>query len=226
MNIQEIALSELERMLVTEPARILNGLWPIRVPLFRHANLVVDTKASSGGRKILCRSREMEDMLGTAAVRLRDEMDRPRPKFLSIVYILLADEPEPSFYLGICRRWGKVKILSDNIRSVKPGWKGLSQFARWGDGRYWHIGELSDALFAGGRKHVNWAADLFAASKPPTLKREVRFSCFLIRNEGELPRDAVAGAALDKRVEDAERQLIRRLQGYGLKTLNVQGKNV
>ena len=222
-KIQETTLDGIDRVLSAEPESVLNNLWLDRVPLFQHDNLYVTTKVASGGRKILCRDIEMEDMIGSAAVMLREDIVGIQPKYLSIFYLLLSDAPDPCFYVGICRRWGKSHAISANIRSVNPRWRGLSQFARWGDGKYWHIGELSDALFADGPRHLNWADRLFVAHGSPSLKRDVRFSCFLVRNEGELTGNAVAEHVLNKRVTNAERLLIHHLQKLGHKSLNIQG---
>lgn len=222
-KMMELTLSEIDQVVSGEPESVLNNLWPDRVPLFRHTNLVVDMKVASGGRKILCRDLGMEDMLGSAAIRLRDDLDGIQPKYLSIFYLMLSDAPDPCFYVGICRRWGKSHAISANIRGVSPRWRGLSQFARWGDGKYWHIGELSDALFADGPRHLDWADSLFVAHGVPSLKRDVRFSCFLVRNEGELTVNVVPDSALNKRVTHVERLLIQLLQQMGVRPLNVHG---
>lgn len=219
----EVSLVELDNVLSAEPEGIFNRLWPDRVPLFKHTGLVVESKTVSGGRRILCRNLGMEDMLGNAAVKLRDDIASGRPNYLTIFYLLLADGPDPCFYVGICRRWGKYHAISANIRGVNPRWKGLAQFARWGDGKYWHIGELSDALFINGPRHLNWADSLFVAHDVPKLRREVWFSCFLVRNEGELIGDAVPNDALNRHVTSAEIMLIQRLQQLGVRSLNIQG---
>lgn len=222
-SIKELSLAELEQVLSVEPESVLNNLWPDRVPLFRHTNLVVDTKVASGGRRILCRDFGMEDMLGSAAIRLRDDIAESRPKFLSIIYLLVSDDPDPCFYVGICQRWGRVHSISANIADIYPRWVGLSRFARWGDGEAWHIGQLSDALFTAGSQHNNWADSLFVARGTPTLKREVCFSCLLVKNENEMAKDSMPDGTLKKRVRHAERLLIQHLQKSGLTALNVHG---
>ena len=224
----EFTLSELEKALAGEggDADLLNRFWPKRVPLFKHDALTVDT-LTSAGRTLLCRSARMEDFLGSAAVKLRDGKNGAVPKYLSIIYLLLSDSPEPCFYVGICRRWGSKGAISANIKSVNPrskgGWSGVSHFARWGDGPDWHIGQLSDSLFGGAGKHVNWVANLFSNPPTPVLKCDVRFSCFLIKNDGDLTGNLVANEQINTRIRDVETKLVKRLQGMGLYTLNKQG---
>lgn len=229
-EIPEFSLSQLEQILLRRNGNpgLLDRLWTRRVPLFNHTNLTVNTTVASR-RILLCRSADMENLLGSAAVKLRDATTENAPKYLSIIYLLLSERPAPRFfYVGICRRWGmQGQTISANIRNVNPkpagGWRGLSQFARWGDGQDWHIGQLSDSLFARTGAHADWAAKLFERASPPKLKREVWFSCFLIRNNGELAGDGVADAKTDRLVRDVETRLIRKLQEAGLHTLNKKG---
>lgn len=64
-------------------------------------------------------------------------------------------------YIGKGEAYGKKNELSANFEEIAKGRSATRSFARWGDGNYWHVGELSMALFEGDTRKLAWAAELF-----------------------------------------------------------------
>ncbi|SEP19315.1 hypothetical protein SAMN04487948_1207 [Halogranum amylolyticum] len=64
-------------------------------------------------------------------------------------------------YIGKAEAYGKKLELSSNFEEIAKDRAGTKSFARWGDGDYWHVGELSMALFEDDTRKVAWASELF-----------------------------------------------------------------
>jgi hypothetical protein len=64
-------------------------------------------------------------------------------------------------YIGKAEAYGKKNELSANFTEIAAERSTTRSFARWGDGNYWHIGELSMALFDGDTRKQLWASELF-----------------------------------------------------------------
>ncbi|WP_237561218.1 GIY-YIG nuclease family protein [Halococcus sediminicola] len=64
-------------------------------------------------------------------------------------------------YIGKAEAYGKKNELSANFTEIAAERSSTRSFARWGDGDYWHIGELSMALFENDSRKVAWASELF-----------------------------------------------------------------
>ena len=64
-------------------------------------------------------------------------------------------------YIGKAEAYGKKNELSANFTEIATGRSSTRSFARWGDGNYWHIGELSMALFENDTRKQAWASELF-----------------------------------------------------------------
>ena len=64
-------------------------------------------------------------------------------------------------YIGKAEAYGKKNELSANFVEIATGRSSTRSFARWGDGDYWHVGELSMALFENDTRKEVWASELF-----------------------------------------------------------------
>lgn len=64
-------------------------------------------------------------------------------------------------YIGKAEAYGKTRELSANFAGIATGQDSTQSFARWGDGDYWHVGELSNTVLDGGTKKETWASELF-----------------------------------------------------------------
>ncbi|WP_160135339.1 GIY-YIG nuclease family protein [Halococcus salsus] len=64
-------------------------------------------------------------------------------------------------YIGKAEAYGKKNELSANFTEIAADRSSTRSFARWGDGDYWHVGELSMALFENDSRKVAWASELF-----------------------------------------------------------------
>lgn len=64
-------------------------------------------------------------------------------------------------YIGKAEAYGKKNELSANFTEIAKERNGTRSFARWGDGDYWHVGELTNTVFGDGQKKHSWASELF-----------------------------------------------------------------
>ncbi|RRJ30641.1 GIY-YIG nuclease family protein [Halocatena pleomorpha] len=64
-------------------------------------------------------------------------------------------------YIGKAEAYGKKKELSSNFTEIAAERASTRSFARWGEGDYWHVGELSMALFENDTRKEPWASELF-----------------------------------------------------------------
>ncbi|WP_222863708.1 GIY-YIG nuclease family protein [Natronococcus pandeyae] len=86
-----------------------------------------------------------------------------------------SDDLEPADviprYIGKAEAYGKKNELSANFTEIAFDRDRTGSFARWGDGDYWHIGELSNTVFGREEKKLAWASELFEQGSR-TLKRQ------------------------------------------------------
>jgi hypothetical protein len=96
--------------------------------------------------------------------------------FVYVLYRPTTAGPVP-LYIGKAERRGVTRELSANLENIS---RNRQKFGRWGYARYYHIGDLSHAMFGGPtkkkpeRKYHRWAASLFVDVDPPTLRAPVR----------------------------------------------------
>ncbi|ELY99561.1 GIY-YIG nuclease family protein [Natrialba aegyptia] len=64
-------------------------------------------------------------------------------------------------YIGKAEAYGKKRELSSNFTEIAHERDATRSFARWGDGNYWHIGELSLALTGEDERKHHWVEALF-----------------------------------------------------------------
>ena len=64
-------------------------------------------------------------------------------------------------YIGKAEAYGKKRELSSNFVEIAKNRSATRSFARWGDGNYWHIGELSMALRGEDDRKAHWVDALF-----------------------------------------------------------------
>lgn len=81
------------------------------------------------------------------------------------MYQLAGDGTDPSDivprYIGKAEAYGKQNEQSSNFEEIAKDRDATRAFARWGDGDYWHTGELSNTVFGRGDKKLSWASELF-----------------------------------------------------------------
>ncbi|WP_254279973.1 GIY-YIG nuclease family protein [Haloarcula marina] len=65
-------------------------------------------------------------------------------------------------YIGKAEASGKKRAMSANFDEIAYRRDGTRSFARWGDGDFWHVGELSMALLGDDDRKAHWAEALFA----------------------------------------------------------------
>lgn len=147
------------------------------VPLFDTDSLVVRTAPHGrSGRAVLQRSTAMDNLIKREASKLTGANSNQFDGLIYLVYRPLALGPMP-LYVGKAETTGRMGGLSANIKSLSKS--GL--FARWGYGRFYHMGELSAAVLGADRPadavHRRWAEALFTGipSTEPTLKEPVFF---------------------------------------------------
>ena len=156
------------------------------VPLFEATNSgTVRTKeiGLKNRRSVLCRSREMEDLLISETDILISDWERGTGLYDGLIYMMFTLRGDKIFplYIGKAETIGKGNgNLSANIKNIS---KDKSKFARWGDNYAYHIGDLSAAVLPGhdpnkmNRKYLDWGRTLFIdlSTHNPKLKEPVFF---------------------------------------------------
>lgn len=152
------------------------------VPLFQtDADLRVDVKnIGTANRRVLCRSKAMEKLVIEQVALLLEDARVKENRYDGLIYMMhyLDGELIIPLYIGKTETKGRKNPLSANIKNIA---KNKNKFARWGDNRQYHIGDLSDVVL-GERttpKYQNWASTLFetSPSKSPVLNRQTYFWC-------------------------------------------------
>jgi hypothetical protein len=141
-------------------------------PLFEAAGLVVTT-FDYQGRKTLRRHRDFERLMIEKV-----EQGLRQTSWQGFVYVMhwsCAREICP-LYIGKTERCGTKRAISANIQNIRSN---DGCFGRWGYSRYYHIGDLSRAMFVApderksDSKYRRWADQLFTSDEPPRLRQEV-----------------------------------------------------
>jgi hypothetical protein len=140
-------------------------------PLFEAAGLLVAT-FNYGRRKTLKRHPDFDRLMIEKVERgLR------QPSWQGFVYVMHWNYGGVSpLYVGKTERCGRKQVVSSNIENIRSN---DGCFGRWGYSRYYHIGDLSRAMFGGrderkfASKYRRWADRLLISDEPPRLRQEV-----------------------------------------------------
>jgi hypothetical protein len=137
------------------------------IPLFEtDENLVVETK-QLGSSTVLKRSDTIDERIRREGKRCvhTNGVKEGASGLLYVMYQLRSENPSPSDvvprYIGKGEAYGKKNELSANFEEIAKDRDGTRSFARWGDGSYWHVGELSETVFGEDSKKRSWASELF-----------------------------------------------------------------
>ena len=151
-------------------------------PLFAELPAASVTTKRIGNRSLLQRSPEAEGLIITICAMLEDDWNRKVHKYDGMLYIMFAREEGRviPLYIGKAETLGKQGNLSANIKGVSKN-ANKAKFARWGDGRQYHIGDLSAAVLCGyeaqsvDSKYKKWASAMFESfpTDEPKLKHPV-----------------------------------------------------
>lgn len=155
------------------------------VPLFQSSSdlTVVTRTAGRTGRKLLCRSAEMELLVRTQAAKAVKDHTSNGHRIDGLIYMMGWREDQRFIPLYI----GKAETTGLGNGNLSANLKGLdrdtSKFARWGDGYSYHIGDLSACVLPEHDpkhqqdKYRDWANTLFeqAPSDAPVLRKPVWF---------------------------------------------------
>jgi hypothetical protein len=158
---------------------LLDWLWTVPghrlVSLFDAGDdLVVRTRESGPKkRRLLCRSPEM----GAAVIEMV-EAGLARDDWQGLLYVMGwgGNADFRTLYVGKAEKKGVRNDLSANLANIRTN---RHEFALWGDGLDYHIGDLSQALFGfkayrpATLKYKRWATKLFERFDPPLLREQV-----------------------------------------------------
>ena len=117
-------------------------------------------------RRILKRSERMEDLVRAEGRKVINDWSTSDDTYGGLIYLMYwLDEGDViPLYVGKAGKYGRDgEGLSANLRGLRGGSTG--KFARWGDGHYYHIGNLSAIIFDHDKnqkqKYEKWADQLF-----------------------------------------------------------------
>lgn len=188
-------------------ARYVNTENP--TPLFEtDDNLTVAYKNyGQNDRRILKRSEEMEECVRSEGRKVINDWETTDDTYEGLIYLMywLEDDNVVPLYVGKAGKYGRDgEGLSANLSGLRGTSTG--KFARWGDGHYYHIGNLSAVFFDHDknqkRKYKKWAARLFGERNQ--LRQQTYFWAKAWRHDDVGPfHDA------DASLYELERQLIR-----------------
>jgi len=137
-------------------------------PLFEtDSNLTVQFKNyGKNNRRILKRSEEMEERVRSEGRKAINDWETTDDTFEGLIYLMywIKDGDVVPLYVGKAGKYGRDgEGLSANLRGLRGTSTG--KFARWGDGHYYHIGNLSAVIFDHDKnqkkKYEEWADRLF-----------------------------------------------------------------
>lgn len=137
-------------------------------PLFEtDENLAVEYKHyGKDDRRILKRSEKMEERVRQEGRKVINDWSTTDDTYDGLIYLMywLEDGAVIPLYVGKAGKYGRDgEGLSANLRGLRGTSTG--KFARWGDGHYYHIGNLSAILFDHEKnqkqKYEKWADRLF-----------------------------------------------------------------
>lgn len=164
-------------------------------PLLAEKDGWVLVREARGG-KLLCRHPEFEAlMVRTVEEGLLD------PTWLGFVYVMhwKLDRTFVPLYIGKAERRGKKHDLSVNLKDIR---RNQHKFGRWGDGRAYHIGDLSHAIFDWPSykpvdpRYPRWVERLFASTRPLVLRHPVYVTLISWRHGDLGPRGTTVPVAL------------------------------
>ncbi|WP_136688742.1 GIY-YIG nuclease family protein [Halorhabdus amylolytica] len=137
------------------------------IPLFETDDDLLVELTEVGSSSVLKRSDEIDARIrkeGKRCVHSDGVTDGP-DGLLYVMYQLASDGSSPEDiiprYIGKAEAYGKKNELSANFEEIAYDRTGTRSFARWGDGSYWHVGELSETVFGVDSKKLSWASELF-----------------------------------------------------------------
>ncbi len=158
------------------------GVVDSSVPLFHcDENLVVKIKTvGKSARQVLCRSALMEALVIEQVTYLLEDVQQEHTTYDGLIYMMhyVEDGLVKPLYIGKTETRGRKNPISVNVKGIS---KNKNKFARWGDNKQYHIGDLSEVVLNGGQnnKYENWANALFECypTPNPTLNRQTYFWC-------------------------------------------------
>ena len=130
----------------------------------------------SGG---LTRSAVVDERIRSEGKRCLTPDGVPNNQYDGLIYLLYQLEDSDGEveagdiiprYFGKAEIYGKKCELSSNFEEIAGDRDATRSFARWGDEKYWHVGELSMSLHGESKKKTHWVEALFKDSSR-TLKR-------------------------------------------------------
>ncbi len=137
------------------------------IPLLKTDNNLTVQLKTAGSSTVLSRTEDIDARIrheGKRCVHSDGVTDGPNG-LLYIMYQLASDDPSPEDiiprYIGKAEAYGKKNELSANFEEIAKDRNSTRSFARWGDGSFWHIGELSETVFGDDAKKLAWASELF-----------------------------------------------------------------
>jgi len=137
-------------------------------PLFQtDESLTVEYKHyGKDNRRILKRSGEMDSLIRAEGRKVINDWSTSDDTYDGLIYLMywLNDGEVVPVYVGKAGKYGRDgEGLSANLRGLQGSSTG--KFARWGDGHYYHIGNLSAIIFDHDKnqkqKYQKWADQLF-----------------------------------------------------------------
>ncbi len=137
------------------------------IPLFETDDDLTVELTEMGSSTVLKRSREIDARIRREGKRCvhADGVKEGPDGLLYVMYHAESDDPGPKDiiprYIGKGEAYGKKNELSANFEEIAKDRESTRSFARWGDGGYWHVGELSETVFGEGTKKLSWASELF-----------------------------------------------------------------
>lgn len=153
-------------------------------PLFEELSTSHVATRRNGNRPLLKRSIESERLIQATCATLETDWKRKSREYDGMLYIMLTKENGRAIplYIGKAETLGKKGNLSANIKGVSSN-ANKGKFARWGDGRQYHIGDLSAAVLIGyeaqsvDSKYTKWASAMFESF--PTNEPKLKYPVFL-----------------------------------------------
>jgi hypothetical protein len=181
-------------------------------PLFEAAGLLVTT-FDYHRRKTLKRHHDFDRLMIEKV-----ERGLQQPSWQGFVYVMHWNCGDVSpLYVGKTERCGRKRAVSTNIENIRSN---DGYFGRWGYSRYYHIGDLSHAMFGGrdegmfNSDYRRWADRLFSSDEPPRLRQKVSVALidWFEGKHGPL--------RLPLSVRDAEKEIIKLAKRLDPKLLN------
>jgi hypothetical protein len=129
-------------------------------------------------RRILKRSERMEDLVREEGRKVINDWSTSDDTYDGLIYLMYwLDEGDViPLYIGKAGKYGRDGDgLSANLRGLRGSSTG--KFARWGDGHYYHIGNLSAIIFDHDKnqkqKYERWGDRLFEEGRQ--LRKQTYF---------------------------------------------------